>query len=133
MYELHGWFSLSPSADAEDYDESDVRRELEAVRPLVNALADAESVDARLLVLNGTDVVTVHGAPNRWRPELAALDTLLDHISRRLPGSYGVLYESSDEGDLPDRNAFVVRVMTRGRVVRQPDMLLSPRVPVIED
>lgn len=91
MYEVHGWFVLSAAVD-DSGTAAELQRGLELVRPLVEALARAESVDARLLVLNGEHVVSVHAAPNRWRPELDVLDELLDTVAARLPGSHGTLF-----------------------------------------
>jgi len=63
-----------------------------------------------------------------------AIEQISRFIYQQLPGSYGLRYEGNDDtDDPPSRNAFRVRVVTRGREVDHPDPFLSPRHPTIED
>jgi hypothetical protein len=62
------------------------------------------------------------------------LELFLAIIGRRLPGSFGLIYERDDEmPDPPGTNAFRVRVMARGKLTERQDPFLSPVNPVIED
>ena len=80
-------------------------------------------------------MLNLDGLVNRRRYEADELDGLLDHICKRFPGSYGLLYDRSDnDPDFPGGpNAFRVRVMARGRLTTRQDPFLSPVQPVIED
>ncbi|WP_328614628.1 immunity 7 family protein [Amycolatopsis sp. NBC_00355] len=73
-------------------------------------------------------------APNRPAALGTDLTGLLDFVARRFPGSWGLLYERSDDLERPPGpGAFRVRVMARGRLVTRLDPFLSPVNPVIED
>lgn len=64
---------------------------------------------------------------NRRREEGDRLDLFLAVIARRLPGSYGLIYERDDEmPDPPGPNAFRVRVMAAGTLTERQDPFLSP-------
>ncbi|WP_086764639.1 Imm7 family immunity protein [Streptomyces bobili] len=68
------------------------------------------------------------------RHEAGQLDELVAYIARRFPGSWGMLYDRSDDGGILNAdNAFRVRVMRRGIVEERLDPFLSPCNPVIED
>ena len=132
MYEFHGWFEISESAD-----ESDLGTLAEGVQQLhgmIDAL-DWPTSAAILRVFNGAHVLNVDGLANRRRYEADELDALLEHIGKRFPGSYGVLYDRSDNDPAfpGGPNAFRVRVMARGQLTSHPDPFLSPTQPIIED
>jgi Immunity protein 7 len=132
MYEFHGWFDISESAD-----ESDAGTLADGVEQL-HAMIDAlqwPTAAATLRNFNGAHVLNVDGLVNRRRYEADELDALLDHITKRFPGSYGLLYDRSDnDPTFPGGpNAFRVRVMARGQLTTQQDPFLSPIQPVIED
>ena len=131
MHEFHAWIGLAESAE-----ESDLGGLAEAVGELEELAADSKWHDAVFEVrnLNGQYFVTADGMVNRRREEGERLDLFLAVIARRLPGSWGLIYERDDEmPDPPGPNAFRVRVLARGRVVEHPDPFLSPVHPVIED
>lgn len=129
MYELHGWFGLAESAEETDLGGLD-----QAVEELRNRLdsMSISSVTASVDVWNDQYFLVITGNPNRKRgPEI---DDLLRFVSRRLPGSYGLLYERDDEMRIPPGpNAFRVTVLARGNISVRLDPFLSPCVPVIED
>ncbi|MGH3852033.1 MAG: Imm7 family immunity protein [Pseudonocardiaceae bacterium] len=55
-------------------------------------------------------------------------------LSAQLPGSWGILYERSDDmPNPPDPTEFRVRVLARGQVSERKDPFLSPCRPTIED
>jgi len=131
MHEFHAWIGL-----AESTEESDRGGLQEAVGELKELAADSKWHDAVFEVrnLNGQYFVTADGMVNRRREEGERLDLFLAVIARRLPGSWGLIYERDDEmPDPPGPNAFRVRVMARGMVVERPDPFLSPVHPAIED
>lgn len=131
MYEFHGWMEISESAF--ESDTGTLAAGIDELRGILAAL-DWTSADATLLPLNGEFFLSVNGYPNRVRHERDELYALLDHVGRRFPGSYGLLYERADDGatDLQcDR--FAVRVMRKGRIKVMSDPFLSPVFPLIED
>lgn len=132
MYEFHGWFEISESADESDL--GTLTEGVEQLRAMIDAL-DWPTSAAILRVFNGAHVLNVDGLANRRRYEADELDTLLEHIGKRFPGTYGVLYERSDNDPAfpGGPNAFRVRVMARGQLTSHPDPFLSPNQPVIED
>jgi len=131
MHEFHAWIGLSESTE-----ESDRGGLQDAVGELQELAADSKWHDAVFEVrnLNGQYFVTAEGMVNRRREEGERLDLFLAIIARKLPGSWGLIYERDDEmPDPPGPNAFRVRVLARGRIVERPDPFLSPCNPVIED
>lgn len=72
-------------------------------------------------------MLNVNGLANRHRYEADELDTLLEH-RQALPGTYGVLYDRSDnDPDFPGGpNALRVRAMARGQLTNHPDPFFSP-------
>lgn len=133
MYEFHGWFGLSESTYESDTGTLD--EGVAELRARTAALTWATG-EARVAAHNGEHFLTVNGLVNRWRDEAEELVALLDFVASRFPGSYGVLYERSDDPadfDPPGDNAFRVKVMSRGRIEVRLDPFLSPCRPVIED
>jgi Immunity protein 7 len=131
MHEFYAWISLheSPFEDEGDILPG-VIKELEA------RLREARWPSARfsLDLLNGSYVLTAAGVINRRRTEGEFLDSLVDFIADKLPGSFGLVYDrDAAMPDPPGPNAFRVRVVARGRVVDKVDTYLSPYQPVIED
>ncbi|WP_328443023.1 Imm7 family immunity protein [Amycolatopsis sp. NBC_00438] len=134
MYEFHGWFGISENA--EDGDSGTLDDGLRDLRARIEALGwdGVPSAAASLDVHNGTYFLIVNGAPNRPAALGTDLTGLLDFVARRFPGSWGLLYERSDDLERPPGpGAFRVRVMARGRLVTRLDPFLSPVNPVIED
>jgi Immunity protein 7 len=131
MHEFHAWVGLSESAE-----ENDLGGLQGIVGELQELVADSDWHDAafELRVLNGQYFLTADGMVNRRRAEGERLEEFLDIIARRLPGSWGLVYERDDEmPDPPGPNAFRVRVLARGKIVERADPFLSPCNPVIED
>ena len=86
----------------------------------------------------GIDWLIVSGQENGRRPhgDVAVLDVLLDFVASRLPASYGLLYESSDEPDMPEppgAGAYTVRVLEAGVVRQHLDPFMSPILVHIGD
>ena len=131
MYEFHGWFSLSDNT----YDM--ISERVDEALPEIQAHLDrfeGRSLIIDLRWLNGIPTVTLQGELNRRLGYGDLLTELLDLLARRLPGSYGLVYERDDERvDPPGGNAFRVRVLARGAVTERDDPFLSPSRPVIED
>jgi Immunity protein 7 len=131
MHEFHAWVGLSESTE-----ESDLGGLQDIVDELQELVADSDWHDAvfELRNLNGQYFFTASGMVNRRRVEGERLEEFLDIITRRLPGSWGLVYERDDEmPDPPGPNAFRVRVLARGKIVERADPFLSPCNPVIED
>ncbi len=131
MHEFHAWIGLSESAQ-----EGDLGQLKEKLAELQDLVADSDWHDAVFAVhsLNGEYFFTATGFINRRRSEGERLDLFLATIARRLPGSWGLVYERDDEMPAPyGPNAFRVKVMARGQITELPDPFLSPCNPVIED
>jgi hypothetical protein len=131
MHEFHAWVGLSESTE-----ESDLGGLQEVVEELKELVADSIWHDAvfELRNLNGQYFLTADGLVNRRREEGERLDLFLVIIARKLPGSWGLIYERDDEMPKPPGpNAFRVRVMARGKITEHQDPFLSPCNPVIED
>ncbi|HTJ68786.1 MAG TPA: Imm7 family immunity protein [Actinospica sp.] len=131
MYEFHGWFEISESTD-----ESDTGTLSEGVAEL-HAMVEAlgwRTASATLRVFNGSHVLNLDGLTNRRGTEADELDSLLTHVCKRFPGSYGLIYDRSDNDPefVGGPNAFRVRVMARGEFVAHQDPFLSPIQPTIE-
>lgn len=132
MYEFHGWFGISE--DPYEDDLASLRAGVEELRARIEGVDWGSSCRVRLDVLNGLPVVTAAGQTNHKGYEAGQLDELVAYIARRFPGSWGLLHDRSDEGDIPNAdNAFRVRVLRRGTVEERLDPFLSPCDPVIED
>jgi immunity protein 7 of polymorphic toxin system len=131
VYEVHGWFGLSESTH-----EADVGGLLEAVEEIKTRLAglDWPNGSAALTPLNGQYFLILTRFANRPRNDRLRIYEILSLVAKRLPGSWGLLYERDDETqDPPGPNAFRVRVLRRGTVVEETDPFLSPCRPIIED
>jgi len=94
MREFHAWIGLTDATD--EGNRGVIEREAAKITTL---LGDADWHDAAfdLKSLNGQYFLTVTGYVNRRREEGDLLDLLLATISRRLPGSWGLVYERDDE------------------------------------
>lgn len=131
MYEFHGWFVL-----AESPSESDTGSLAPTIHDLKELIGRAQwpAMTAGIKTFNGEEFLTIDGLANRQRDEADLLDEVLRFLARRLPGSYGVLYDRDDELTVPPGpNAFRVRVLRRGTVTEETDHFLSPCQPLIED
>lgn len=131
MHEFHAWIGLSESTE-----ESDLGGLRQVVDELQELVTDSNWHDAvfELRNLNGQYFLRVDGLVNRRREEGERLDLFLSIIARKLPGSWGLIYERDDEmPDPPGPNAFRVRVLARGQIVERLDPFLSPCNPIIED
>ncbi|MBO0805595.1 MAG: hypothetical protein J2P25_21275 [Nocardiopsaceae bacterium] len=131
MHEFHAWIRLSESTE-----ESDLGNLRVVVNDLRALAEESKWHDASFEIksLNGQHFFTADGFVNRRRVEGERLDLFLDTISRRLPGSWGLVYERDDEmPDPPGPNGFRVRTLARGKILEHADPFLSPCNPVIED
>lgn len=130
MYELVGWIFLSETADASD------------VGGLSSATADLEALLLRLVPptataridrLNGECVLSIFLVANRRRTESEAVEKVLAFVAQRLPGSWGLIYDRTDDAAQYSPNAFRVRRLARGRFDEFADPFLSPLRPTVED
>ncbi len=131
MHEFHAWIGL-----AESTEEVDAGQLQEKVAELQDLVADSSWHDAvfELRALNEQYFLNVTGFVNRQRQEGERLDLFLAIIARRLPGSWGLIYDRDDEmPNPPGPNGFRVRVLARGKLTERQDPFLSPCNPVIED
>lgn len=131
MHEFHAWIGLSESPG-----ESDLGGLEKAVKELQDLAVDSKWHDAVFDIrnLNGQYFFSAAGFSNRRREERERLDLFLDIIARRLPGSWGLVYERDDEmPSPPGPNGFRVMIVTRGTFSERLDPFLSPCCPVIED
>jgi len=148
MFEFHGWFTIreSPEWMEEGSREGEI---VEALQALINSFdwrlgvieQDGSSgfepdpnATIRLGYMNGACFLNLHGNKNHRSDRWPDIQTLLDHICREAPGSYGLLSWRDDEGEVPaGANNYQVMVMARGSVTTRLDPFLSPTVPVVEN
>jgi immunity protein 7 of polymorphic toxin system len=131
MHEFHAWIGLSESPE-----ENDLGGLQQIVDELQRLVAASNWPDAvfELRSLNGQNFLIATGMVNRRRAEGEQLDLLISVVTRKLPGSWGLIYERDDEmPNPPGPNAYRVRVIARGQIWDRLDPFLSPCNPVIED
>lgn len=132
MLEFHAWIRLAEST-YEDDDEL-VERAVAHLHEMVAEVNPRVISNFDLRYVNGSNYLTVTGHSNHVAYDRQVLDEMVDFILRELPGSYGLIYERNDERvDEAGVNAFLVRVIARGKIETRLDPFLSPCVPVIED
>jgi hypothetical protein len=130
MYEFHGWFALAETPV--EIDDGGLEPVLPEIEPYLQHFTASWTV-ADLRWQNGRSFLHLYGYSNRPLQHDQILTDLMEFLARRLPGSYGMLYERDDERTTPPgSNAFRVRVLARGRVTEPADPFLSPCIPVIE-
>jgi len=131
MYFYFGWFILICDTYEDEIDVLhalvlDLKSYLAAI-PAGLGILDVENV-------NGKWVMTLKGGFNRRPGQWQTLKDVLNYVSKNLPGSYGVLYEETEDPLLaPFPGSFSVIVMRRGHWHVEKDSLLSPIVPTILD
>jgi hypothetical protein len=131
VWNLDAWLELrDPAAGSGEPD---------AVAAVVRELAawfgwdDLFNIRIHGELLRDRHVLTAAALTNHRDSRTELWDELLGEVVRRLPGSYGLVYERDDEtDDPPGRNAFRVRVVAGGTVEERPDPFLSPAVPVVD-
>jgi len=133
MYEFNGWFVLKDADGQPGFAVGRSRIE-ELTRRLSAYRWNASRID--IVQLERQFCLRMTGMMNRNRGESEQLHALIDVVARDLPGSYGLLYEWSDEPDLPapsGSGAFQVHVLEHGRVSRRADPFLSAPQPPLEN
>lgn len=134
MYEFHGWATLREAAGEDGEDDQERALIMAEVRDRLNGLLWAPFAVARLDTLNGEHHLSLSGMFNHPGERAQELFDLLQFVTTRAPGSYGLMYVRDDEADDAQvRNHFQVLALSRGEVRRQQDPFLSPYFPTIED
>ena len=133
MYEFNGWFVLKESADHKP----GIGANRTHIDALARRLSDYRWTASRIDIveLDQQFCLRLTGMMNTDRGESQELHELITDIARDLPGSYGLLYEWSDEPNLSaswGAGAFRVRVLERGRVSRRADPFLSPAMSALD-
>ncbi|WP_432922328.1 Imm7 family immunity protein [Microbispora sp. CA-135349] len=129
MFLYHGWVTIRETAGLDDDDES-LRRQVAAIRRLVDDLGDGALLDLRWM--NGTPFLHVGGMSNHRGTWGRMILDLFARVGDIAPGSFGLLYVWDDE-DPEHHNEFRVFRLVRGAVTEHADVLLSPAVPTLED
>jgi hypothetical protein len=130
MYEMHGWIVLRESPA--EVDLGGLAAILDSLRIAVGDLANGNPSLA-LIEPNGMPTLVVTALFNHaGDSRVAQLRDLVLDICRFAPGSYGVLHVW-DTDDLETQNEMKVVSVRRGEIHVEPDYLLSPCVPMIED
>lgn len=129
MYEFNGWFVLRESADHKPGVGANRTRIDALARRLSGYQWTASRID--IVELDRQFCLRLTGMMNRNHGQSQELHDLMTAIARDLPGSYGLLYEWSDEPDLatsPSDGDFQVHILERGTVSRRVDPFLSSPV-----
>ena len=133
MYEFNGWFVLGNSIDADQWSEIPADK-MERLRGLLAAQDWTPRIE--LLTFGNQSQLRLTGATLANRGEADDIENVLKFVAHEMPGSYGILYETSNGDDLPRPPgplAFRVHVMAAGKLTVRMDPFLSPANPVIED
>ncbi|HET9958476.1 MAG TPA: Imm7 family immunity protein [Polyangiaceae bacterium] len=129
MYSYHLWIVLAESTQENDI--GGLQDKINGLRTLL-----AESLDTRpehpIIKVNCDWLFQCSVSHNHKGDAQERLESVLRWITRRLPGSYGLVYYRDDE-DPREANSYRVLVVSRGGVVERTDPFLSPVVPTIED
>ncbi|QBS44844.1 Imm7 family immunity protein [Nocardia sp. CS682] len=126
MFEYHGW--LTAQHDVE-YD--DQARSAEVYEAVEARLAEFDTVSGLVDLRRVNGKIQLHVAGYKNHPQWNVVEAFKE-IGTIAPGSYGMLWIRNDED--PDKfNEFQAIVMRRGQVSVEPDTLLSPCVPIIEN
>lgn len=131
MFEYHGWATVR-SSPGEEGDEGLSASLLSGIETLLTGLNEGPGL-AHLQIANGDTQISLSGMRNHRSGQGDQVIETFCRIASMAPGSYGLLYVWDDEDPDADRNEFQVFVMGRGKVTRQADTFLSPRIPTIED
>lgn len=131
MVELHGWVTIRENFTASD--------EEDCINQIVcgmNRKAEEMGIDRASLQIsysNGEPYATVTRYTNHFSEDIKQIIRFFRYIASVAPGSYGLLYLHDDEDQDGYDNAFQVYVLSKGSLVLQKDLFLSPYIPVVED
>jgi hypothetical protein len=131
MYSYHLWVVLSESTEESDFGSLD--NEVKGLRSLIDKTLICKPKDC-IHSVNHLVVFQCSGSANHRGEDHDALLTVLRHITKKLPGSYGLVYWLDDEN--PGNACFDgyrVIVIARGQLLERFDPFLSPTNPTIED
>lgn len=129
MIELHGWLTIRPTCQDEDFLSKD---QLSSIRAKIDHLLQTNTCGLQLQVSNGTPFLNTLFCSNHCTAEVREIIDIYTKISTIATGSYGLLYLWDDENFLYS-NEFQVYVFKRGRCIFLSDTHFSPCVPTIED
>ncbi|MGW6902170.1 Imm7 family immunity protein [Streptomyces sp. NPDC054919] len=129
MFEYHGWVKVLESASAgdDDYDNGRLHGIVEGIERRIREINSPYLLDLRWM--NGEAFVHFGGFPNHRDTEIVEF---FGEVGERAPGSYGLLHVRDDEDPGRENEVLVIR-MVRGLLTDQPESLLSPCIPVLED
>jgi len=130
--DIYGWAVIRETYSAfdDDYDDTALHAVCEDVKSRFDPSDSNVRMDLRYL--NGTAVLQVALAKNRYTPASEELIDLFRYVGRVAPGSYGLLH-LNDDGPPYGDNTMHVLVLARGRLARRVDPFLTPLIPRTED
>lgn len=127
MVEMHGWINIRDTYEATDEDNTPAI--VDDINRKIKELGYTELVAKWM---NGESCFQFSIYTNHWGERNQDMLDIYYYVAEKAKGSYGLLYVHDDE-DKTDYNNFVVYKLTRGKVARVVDNLLSPCIPTVED
>jgi hypothetical protein len=132
MYEYHGWITLRMTPGEIDNEEALLWEAHQKIKNVLSSFNHRNRI-SDLKIMNGQYFLWIAGSANHASTEAKDLFELLELISSKTLGSYGLVYIHDDEAPEGLSNKFQVVRVARGQVEKFQDNLLSPCIPVIED
>ncbi|RYD85088.1 MAG: hypothetical protein EOP84_03590 [Verrucomicrobiaceae bacterium] len=123
MFEFHGWAAFGSGENNREDPVQLVNAMLDDVRDEFSSIFEIRKTSNDLLV------VVAHGLRNhRYEPVIE----LFHRIAASIPEAYGLLHVHDDEAAGGEQQFQVYRI-ARGRMEVFNDILLSPRIPTLEE
>ncbi|MBX9727143.1 MAG: immunity 7 family protein [Rickettsiales bacterium] len=134
MLEYNGWVTIRESYNEEN--ESTALLELissEIASECTSLNQEMGTEVFNFRYINGSARLFVIGAANHNASDLKIVINFFEKLSKKAPGSYGILSYFDDEDNDGYSNEMQIFVLKKGTFSREKDTLLSPRIPIIED
>lgn len=133
MYQFHGWITLVPSIDTDDYDMSDEIEIAQKVKEFIKKITnDWGNSLLKLHTVNAHFYVIIAGCTNHRREEIDDVFELFKYVGKIASGSYGLLYIRDNEDQNGFDNEFQVFALRKGLLTQHKDKILSPCIPIID-
>lgn len=128
MVELHSWITIRKTYEVCE-DEDDVEKVIENLKQIIRGL---KYIEIPVKVKNGEYYIEFSIYTNHFSADVEEHLDFFAEIGKIAKGSYGLLYLHNDE-DAMHYNEFQIWRLSRGKIRKYEDKILSPFVPVVED
>lgn len=128
MVELHSWITVR-----ETYEVCESEGNYnEVIKNINKAIQRLKYIQVSVKVLNGEYYIEFSLYTNHLSADVKECLEFFSEVGKIARGSYGLLYLHNDE-DAMYSNEFQIWRLTRGKVRKYDDTILSPFIPIIED